>query len=36
MKQNVVWKVTEDLVLSVRGTLEKPKYSFKLRKENSN
>lgn len=28
MKQNVVWKVTEDLILSIRGTLEKPKYSF--------
>lgn len=34
MKQNVVWKVTEDLILSVRGTVEKPKYSFKFRKEN--
>gem|GEM_PF-6736285 len=33
MKQNVVWKVTEDFVLSIRGTLDKPKYSFKLRKE---
>ncbi len=31
MKQNVVWRVTEDLVLSIRGTLEKPKYSFKWR-----
>jgi hypothetical protein len=29
MKQNVVWKITEDLILSVRGNLQKPKYSFK-------
>jgi len=34
MKQNVVWKVTEDLILSIRGSLEKPKYSFKFRKDN--
>lgn len=32
MKQNVVWKMTEDLVLSIRGTVEKPKYSFKSNK----
>ncbi len=35
MKQNVVWRVTEDLVLSIRGTLEKPKYSFKWRDNGS-
>lgn len=35
MKQNVVWKVTEDLILSIRGTLEKPKYSFKWRDNGS-
>jgi hypothetical protein len=29
MKQNVVWKVTEDLILSVRGSLDNPKYSLK-------
>ncbi len=34
MKQNVVWKVTEDLVLSIRGTVESPKYSFKSNKKN--
>jgi hypothetical protein len=33
MKQNVVWKVTEDLVLSIRGTVDKPKYSFKSSKK---
>jgi hypothetical protein len=33
MKQNVVWKVTEDLVLSIRGTVENPKYSLKSSKK---
>ena len=31
MKQNALWKVAEGLVLSIRGTLEKPKYSLKLK-----
>ncbi len=31
MKQNVLWKVGERLVLSIRGNLEKPKYSFKFK-----
>lgn len=29
MKQNVVFKPTESLILGVRGTLEKPRYSFR-------
>lgn len=29
LKQNVVWKMAEDFVLSIRGSIEKPKYSFK-------
>jgi hypothetical protein len=35
MKQNVLLKVTEDLILSIRGTVEKPKYSFKWRGKDS-
>ncbi len=31
MKQSVVWKVGEKLILSIRGNLEKPKYSFKIK-----
>ncbi len=29
MKQNVVWKITEDLIVSIRGNMAKPKYSLK-------
>ena len=28
MRQNVVLKLTEPLTLTIRGTLEKPRYSF--------
>jgi hypothetical protein len=28
LRQNVVWKLAEDFILSIRGSIEKPKYSF--------